>query len=226
MASPRSLSGSWRRWPRWAASATSGRSWPAVTQPDNDIELIRRWYRLPQTYQESFGAVVDDLSAMSDRGRYEELLKRILDAYKRAGRRHRPAAGRGERLQRGVTCAGVRLQRRHGQPPRLPGAAGGAGQRPVGGAGAGGHAAGPRVDHRARLHHPGHHLQPGQPRAGRRAAPAGPRGGGRASRPTSCPRSRSWPPPPWPRSPTPWPPSSCGRSAGPRSRAPAARSAT
>ena len=52
-------------------------------QPDNDIELIRRWYRLPQTYQESFGAVVDDLSAMSDRGRYDELLKRMLDAYKR-----------------------------------------------------------------------------------------------------------------------------------------------
>jgi phosphate acetyltransferase len=52
-------------------------------QPDNDIELIRRRYRLPQTYEESHGAVVDDLRAMSDRGRYEELLKRILDAYKR-----------------------------------------------------------------------------------------------------------------------------------------------
>ena len=52
-------------------------------QPDNDIELIRHRYRLPQSYQESFGAVVDDLQAMSDRGRYEELLKRILDAYKR-----------------------------------------------------------------------------------------------------------------------------------------------
>jgi phosphate acetyltransferase len=52
-------------------------------QPDNDIELIRHRYRLPQTYQESYGAVVDDLRAMSDRGRYEELLKRILDAYKR-----------------------------------------------------------------------------------------------------------------------------------------------
>src|SRR5919106_9394 len=52
-------------------------------RPDNDIELIRRRYRLPQTYQESYGAVVDDLRAMSDRGRYEELLKRILDAYKR-----------------------------------------------------------------------------------------------------------------------------------------------
>jgi phosphate acetyltransferase len=52
-------------------------------QPDNDIELIRRRYRLPQSYQESYGAVVDDLRAMSDRGRYEELLKRILDAYKR-----------------------------------------------------------------------------------------------------------------------------------------------
>jgi phosphate acetyltransferase len=52
-------------------------------QPDNDIELIRHRYRLPQSYQESYGAVVDDLRAMSDRGRYEELLKRILDAYKR-----------------------------------------------------------------------------------------------------------------------------------------------
>jgi phosphate acetyltransferase len=52
-------------------------------EPDNDIELIRRRYRLPQGYEESYGAVVDDLRAMSDRGRYEELLKRILDAYKR-----------------------------------------------------------------------------------------------------------------------------------------------
>jgi phosphate acetyltransferase len=52
-------------------------------EPDNDIELIRRRYRLPQTYEESYGAVVDDLRAMSDRGHYEELLKGILDAYKR-----------------------------------------------------------------------------------------------------------------------------------------------
>jgi phosphate acetyltransferase len=52
-------------------------------RPDNDVELIRRRYRLPQSYQESHGAVVDDLRAMSDRGRYEQLLKRIMDAYKR-----------------------------------------------------------------------------------------------------------------------------------------------
>jgi phosphate acetyltransferase len=52
-------------------------------QRDNDIELIRLRYRLPQSYEESYGAVVDDLQAMSDRGSYEELLKRILDAYKR-----------------------------------------------------------------------------------------------------------------------------------------------
>ena len=52
-------------------------------RPDNDIELIRHRYRLPQTYEESYGAVVDDLRAMSDRGHYETLLKRILDAYKR-----------------------------------------------------------------------------------------------------------------------------------------------
>jgi phosphate acetyltransferase len=52
-------------------------------RPDNDIELIRRRYRLPQTYQESYGAVVDDLRAMSDHDRYEQLLKRIMEAYRR-----------------------------------------------------------------------------------------------------------------------------------------------
>src|SRR4029450_5560452 len=52
-------------------------------QPDNDIELSRRRYRLPQSSQGPCGAVVDALQAMSDRGRYDQLLKRILDAYKR-----------------------------------------------------------------------------------------------------------------------------------------------
>src|SRR5919106_3207139 len=52
-------------------------------RPDNDIELIRRRYRLPQSYQESYGAVVDDLRAMSDRDQYGQLLMRIMDAYKR-----------------------------------------------------------------------------------------------------------------------------------------------
>src|SRR5256885_1683670 len=52
-------------------------------QPDNDIELIRRRYRLPQSYQESYGPVVDDLRAMSDRGRYQQLLKRVPSAFKR-----------------------------------------------------------------------------------------------------------------------------------------------
>jgi phosphate acetyltransferase len=52
-------------------------------RPDNDIELVRHRYRLPQSYQQSYGAVVDDLRAMSDRGQYEQLLMRIMDAYKR-----------------------------------------------------------------------------------------------------------------------------------------------
>jgi phosphate acetyltransferase len=52
-------------------------------EPDSDIELIRHRYRLPQSYEESYGAVVDDLRAMSDRSQYEALLKRILEAYKR-----------------------------------------------------------------------------------------------------------------------------------------------
>jgi phosphate acetyltransferase len=51
--------------------------------PDSDIELIRHRYRLPQTYEESYGAVVDDLRAMSDRAEYDRLLKRIMEAYRR-----------------------------------------------------------------------------------------------------------------------------------------------
>jgi len=56
---------------------------PSDTAPDSDIELIRRRYRLAQTYPESYAATVDDLRAMSDRGQYDVLLMRILDAYGR-----------------------------------------------------------------------------------------------------------------------------------------------
>jgi phosphate acetyltransferase len=43
---------------------------PSDTAPDNDIELVRRRYRLARTYPESYAATVDDLRAMSDRGQY------------------------------------------------------------------------------------------------------------------------------------------------------------
>jgi phosphate acetyltransferase len=56
---------------------------PSDTTPDNDIELVRRRYRLAQTYPESYAATVDDLRAMSDRGQYDVLLMRILEAYGR-----------------------------------------------------------------------------------------------------------------------------------------------
>jgi len=56
---------------------------PSDTAPDNDIELVRRRYRLAQTYPESYAATVDDLRAMSDRGQYDVLLMRILEAYRR-----------------------------------------------------------------------------------------------------------------------------------------------
>jgi phosphate acetyltransferase len=51
--------------------------------PDNDIELIRRRYRLDQSYEDAYAAVVDDLRDMGDRGTYDKLLKRILDRYKK-----------------------------------------------------------------------------------------------------------------------------------------------
>jgi phosphate acetyltransferase len=51
--------------------------------PDGDIELLRHRFRLPQSYADSYAVTVDDLRAMSDRGRYELLLKRILEAFRR-----------------------------------------------------------------------------------------------------------------------------------------------
>jgi phosphate acetyltransferase len=51
--------------------------------PDDDIELFRGRFRLPQAYRESYAATMDDLRAMSDRSNYDELLKRILEAFRR-----------------------------------------------------------------------------------------------------------------------------------------------
>ncbi|HEY2957969.1 MAG TPA: phosphate acetyltransferase [Actinomycetota bacterium] len=51
--------------------------------PDADVELLRQRYRLPQSYADSYAVTIDDLRAMSDRGRFELLLKRILEAFKR-----------------------------------------------------------------------------------------------------------------------------------------------
>jgi phosphate acetyltransferase len=50
--------------------------------PDDDVELLRRRYRLAQSYRQSYAVTLDDLHAMSDRGRYDQLLKRILEAFR------------------------------------------------------------------------------------------------------------------------------------------------
>jgi phosphate acetyltransferase len=59
---------------------------PAGAEPDADIELLRRRFHLAQSYQESFAVTADDLAAMSDRGQYDLLLKRILEAFRRLDR--------------------------------------------------------------------------------------------------------------------------------------------
>jgi hypothetical protein len=51
--------------------------------PDTDIELIRHRYRLAQTYAESYAVAMDELRAMGDRDRYDVLLKRILESFRR-----------------------------------------------------------------------------------------------------------------------------------------------
>jgi phosphate acetyltransferase len=55
----------------------------AGAEPDADVELLRRTFRLAQSYEESFAVTEDDLAAMSDRGQYDLLLKRILEAFRR-----------------------------------------------------------------------------------------------------------------------------------------------
>jgi phosphate acetyltransferase len=54
--------------------------------PDNDVELIRRRYRLAQDDRESYAVTAEDLRALSDRGQYDVLLTRILEAFSRLER--------------------------------------------------------------------------------------------------------------------------------------------
>jgi phosphate acetyltransferase len=58
----------------------------SADEPDDDVELIRRRYRLPQDHQDSYAVTRDDLRALSDRGQYDVLLKRILEAFSRLER--------------------------------------------------------------------------------------------------------------------------------------------
>ena len=82
---------------------STGRSWLGASSPDTDIELIRHRYRLPQTYEESYGTAVDDLRAIrATAASYDALLKRVLDGYAAARRRRRRRGHRGQRLHRGV----------------------------------------------------------------------------------------------------------------------------
>src|SRR4029450_2783503 len=55
----------------------------AGAEPGADVGLLRRPFRLAQSYEESFAVTEDDLAAMSDRGQYDLLLKRILEAFRR-----------------------------------------------------------------------------------------------------------------------------------------------
>jgi phosphate acetyltransferase len=55
----------------------------SATKPDDDVELLRSRFRLAQSYEDSWAVTLDDLRAMSDRGRFEELLKQILAAFRR-----------------------------------------------------------------------------------------------------------------------------------------------
>jgi phosphate acetyltransferase len=67
----------------------------AADPPDPDLELIRRRYALPQTYERSFALTPDDLHDVDGRGGYDRLLARVLDRVRRRGRGgRRGCAGR------------------------------------------------------------------------------------------------------------------------------------
>jgi phosphate acetyltransferase len=54
----------------------------AADPPDPDVELVRGRYRLAQSHRDSYALTADDLHDVTDRNRYESLLKRILAGYR------------------------------------------------------------------------------------------------------------------------------------------------
>lgn len=51
-------------------------------KPDNDIELVRRHYGLPQSYEDSFACTYDEAQRLVSDGHRDRLLKRILARYR------------------------------------------------------------------------------------------------------------------------------------------------
>jgi len=54
----------------------------AGTQPDNDIELIRRRYHLDFPYQDYYGVTYEETRDLIAEGEFEEILQRIIEKYK------------------------------------------------------------------------------------------------------------------------------------------------
>ena len=122
--------------------------------------------------------MVDDLRAMSDQGEYERLLKRIMEAYRRLDDTTDLLLVEGSDFQRASRALefdfDADVANHLGCPVLLVVRGSDRSVERVLEV-----VLWPWVAHRARLHHPGHHLQPGRPDEARRAAPAGPRGRGR-----------------------------------------------
>jgi len=60
---------------------------PSAKEPDNDIRLIKARYHLDLTYEEMFAYTHEDARNMAADGRYETLLKNILNKYKQLERK-------------------------------------------------------------------------------------------------------------------------------------------
>jgi phosphate acetyltransferase len=54
----------------------------AGSQPDNDIELIRRRYHLDFPYQDYYGVTYEETRDLIAEGQFEEILQRIIEKYK------------------------------------------------------------------------------------------------------------------------------------------------
>ena len=55
----------------------------SVETPDNDIQLVLRRYNPALPYADTYGCTYDEARAMMAKGRYNELLNRIVSKFKR-----------------------------------------------------------------------------------------------------------------------------------------------
>ena len=157
-------------------------------EQDDLTNLIRSRYNLPFPPEMLYGCTSDTAAELVACGRYDDLLKLILDKFKTLEERCDLVVCSGTDYDGARALAGVRLQCGPGQQLRVPDRGGGEGLPPQPGRDAGRGADGSRVPGRPRRRPAGDGGQPGRRREP--GVPARPRPGQSYRRPR---RSMSYP---------------------------------